>query len=80
MSEGRSEAGLSDPAAGRAALAEQGYLADEGLAVGVFLATSLGEPLLLEGEGRADRGCLQPAAARLRGLPAKLDRATGRRP
>jgi MoxR-like ATPase len=50
MTQGRSEAGLSDPAAVRAALAEQGYLADEGLSVAVFLATSLGEPLLLEGE------------------------------
>src|SRR5918995_2555181 len=50
MSEGRGAAGLSDPAAVRAALAAQGYLADEGLAVTVFLALDLGEPLLLEGE------------------------------
>jgi len=50
MSEDRSEAGLSDPAAVRAALAGQGYLADDGLAVAVFLALELAEPLLLEGE------------------------------
>ena len=34
----------------RAALAEHGYLADEGLATVVFLAHSLRRPLLLEGE------------------------------
>jgi MoxR-like ATPase len=41
---------LGDPPAVAAALAEQGYLADEGLSVAVFLALDLGEPLLLEGE------------------------------
>jgi MoxR-like ATPase len=50
VSEGRSEAGPGDPAAVRAALAAQGYLADEGLSVAVFLALDLGDPLLLEGE------------------------------
>src|SRR5688500_16867112 len=34
----------------RAALAEHGYLADEGLATAVFLALTLRRPLLLEGE------------------------------
>ena len=34
--------GLTDPAAVREALAEQGYLADDGLAVSVFLALELG--------------------------------------
>ncbi len=34
----------------RAALAEHGYLADEGLATAVFLALTLHRPLLLEGE------------------------------
>jgi MoxR-like ATPase len=43
-------AALGDPGAVRAALAEQHYLADEALAVSVFLALDLGEPLLLEGE------------------------------
>ena len=33
-----------------AALAEQGYLADEGLATSIFLAMALHRPLLLEGE------------------------------
>jgi len=42
--------GLADPAAVRETLAGQGYLADEALAVAVFLAVELGEPLLLEGE------------------------------
>src|SRR5918995_2602007 len=50
MSEGRGAAGLDDPAAVRAALAGQGYLADAGLSVAVFLALDLGDPLLLEGE------------------------------
>ena len=34
----------------RAALAEHGYLADEGLATAIFLALTLRRPLLLEGE------------------------------
>src|SRR5687768_17740022 len=34
----------------RTALAEHGYLADEGLSTAVFLALSLKRPLLLEGE------------------------------
>src|SRR6476660_3944140 len=34
----------------RAALAEHGYLADEGLATSIFLAMTLRRPLLLEGE------------------------------
>ena len=38
------------PAAVREALASQGYLADEALAVAVFLAIGLEQPLLLEGE------------------------------
>ena len=33
-----------------AALAEHGYLADEGLATAIFLAMTLRRPLLLEGE------------------------------
>jgi MoxR-like ATPase len=50
MTERRRAADLGDPAAVAAALAEQGYLADEALAVAVFLALELGDPLLLEGE------------------------------
>jgi MoxR-like ATPase len=50
MTDRGSDAHLGDPAAVRRALARQRYLADEGLAVAVFLALDLGEPLLLEGE------------------------------
>jgi MoxR-like ATPase len=41
---------LDSPAAVREALARQRYLADRGLSVAVFLAASLEQPLLLEGE------------------------------
>jgi MoxR-like ATPase len=41
---------LTSPAAVRAALAGQGYLADEGLATATYLASALAQPLLLEGE------------------------------
>ena len=40
----------SSPAALGAALGEQAYLADRGLSTAMFLALSLGRPLLLEGE------------------------------
>jgi MoxR-like ATPase len=41
---------LDDPAAVREALAGERYLADQGLSVSVYLAASLEQPLLLEGE------------------------------
>jgi MoxR-like ATPase len=41
---------LDSPAAVREALAGERYLADQGLSVAVFLAASLEQPLLLEGE------------------------------
>jgi MoxR-like ATPase len=41
---------LDNPAAVREALAGERYLADRGLSVAVYLATSLEQPLLLEGE------------------------------
>lgn len=41
---------LRDVASLRAALAEDGYLADDGLATALFLAIALRQPLLLEGE------------------------------
>jgi MoxR-like ATPase len=50
MTDSRSRVGFGDPEAVRTAFAEQCYLADEGLAVAVFLVLDLGEPLLLEGE------------------------------
>jgi MoxR-like ATPase len=41
---------LTDPAAVRAALAGERYLADPGLGVAIYLALALEQPLLLEGE------------------------------
>src|SRR5262249_37092326 len=41
---------IADVAAMRTGLANQGYLADEGLATALFLAVRMGQPLLLEGE------------------------------
>jgi MoxR-like ATPase len=41
---------FDNPEAVREALAGQSYLADRGLATSVYLATELGQPLLLEGE------------------------------
>jgi MoxR-like ATPase len=41
---------IADVAAMRAGLADQGYLADSGLATALFLAVRMGQPLLLEGE------------------------------
>ncbi|CAN5321078.1 MoxR family ATPase [soil metagenome] len=40
---------LASPEAVGAALAQTGYLADEGLSTAIFLALALGKPLLLEG-------------------------------
>ena len=41
---------IVSPEAARAALASEGYLADQPLALAVYLAVVLGQPLLLEGE------------------------------
>jgi MoxR-like ATPase len=41
---------LSSPAAYQSALGDQAYLADRGLSTAIYLALSLGRPLLLEGE------------------------------
>ena len=60
---------MSDPAirdsieATQAALAEQGYLADRGLATVVHLAVRLGKPLLLEGEAGVGKTELAKACA-----------------
>ena len=53
----------------QAALREQAYLADRGLATAIYLSLSLGKPLLLEGEAgvgedRGREGALAPARAR----------------
>ncbi len=46
-----------------AALAEQGYLADEGLCIAVYLAIELGRPLLLEGDAGVGKTELAKALA-----------------
>jgi MoxR-like ATPase len=50
LESGGDRAALSDVAGVRDALAERGYLADEGLATAMFLSVRLQRPLLLEGE------------------------------
>ena len=44
------QAGFTSVEQVRAALAEQNYLAEEGLTTAVYLALTLKRPLLLEGE------------------------------
>ncbi len=56
-----------DPAGLRAALAEHGYLADEGLATVVYLALRLRRPLLLEGEAGVGKTEVAKVLARWRG-------------
>jgi MoxR-like ATPase len=51
----------------RAALAEHGYLADEGLATAVFLALRLQRPLLLEGEAGVGKTEVAKVLARMTG-------------
>lgn len=51
----------------RDALAQAGYLADEGLATAVFLSLSLKRPLLLEGEAGVGKTELAKVLATLRG-------------
>ena len=41
---------IANPAEVAAALASNGYIADEGLATSIYLAITLQRPLLLEGE------------------------------
>ena len=41
---------FASPSELRTALAQDGYLADEGLATALYIAMSLPQPLLLEGE------------------------------
>ncbi len=54
----------TSPEAVRAALAEHGYLADEGLATVIFLAITLRRPLLLEGEAGVGKTEVAKALAR----------------
>ncbi|HEY2056262.1 MAG TPA: MoxR family ATPase [Solirubrobacterales bacterium] len=55
------------PAATGAALAEQGYLVEEGLATAIFLAVRLGQPLLLEGAPGVGKTAAAEALAALAG-------------
>ncbi len=53
----------------RAALASEGYLADDGLTTALFIAQSLGQPLLLEGEPGVGKTSAAQAIARAVGSP-----------
>ncbi|MGK2947081.1 MAG: AAA family ATPase [Acidimicrobiales bacterium] len=59
--------GVADVAEVEAALAEQAYLADEGLATSIFLALRLERPLLLEGEAGVGKTEVAKALARWTG-------------
>jgi MoxR-like ATPase len=61
--------GVTDPAAVRSALAEHGYLADEGLATACFLALRLHRPLFLEGEAGVGKTELAKTLASWLGAP-----------
>ncbi len=64
-------------------LGTQSYLADRGLATAVFLALSLGQPLLLEGEagvGKTEVAKALAAALRRRAHPAAVLRGHRRQP
>ena len=67
MSAKHGHARFDDPEAVQQAFAEQHYLADEALAVAVFLALDLGEPLLLEGEAGVGKTETAKALAAARG-------------
>jgi len=59
----RASIGFESVVAARDALAATGYLADEALVTTVFLATRLGEPLLLEGEAGVGKTAAAKAVA-----------------
>jgi len=59
----------SSPAELTDALAEVGYLADEGLAAAAFLAVRLHRPLFLEGEPGVGKTALAEALSRVLGAP-----------
>jgi MoxR-like ATPase len=58
---------FASPDAVAAALDADGYLADDGLATAIFLATRLGRPLLLEGEAGVGKTEIAHALARTTG-------------
>ena len=59
---------IRSPADVQAALRQQDYLADRGLATSVFLALSLGRPLLLEGEAGVGKTEVAKALAAMLGV------------
>jgi MoxR-like ATPase len=61
--------GYADPAALALALAEVGYLADDGLAVAGFLALKLRRPVFLEGDAGVGKTAFASALAEATGLP-----------
>jgi MoxR-like ATPase len=60
----RDDVVFADREAVRTALEAEGYLADEGLTTAVLIATSLGQPLLLEGEPGVGKTSAVQAIAR----------------
>ncbi len=60
---------FSDRAALASALDEVGYLVDEGLATALFIAMSIGQPLLLEGEPGVGKTTAAKAMADAMGAP-----------
>src|SRR2546430_15947451 len=54
---------MTSPAALAEALAQTGYLADEGLATAGYLALKLGRPLFLEGDPGVGKTAFAPALA-----------------
>jgi MoxR-like ATPase len=65
----RLPAGVGDPDALAVALAEHGYLADEGLATAAYLALALRRPLFLEGDAGVGKTAIAQALADLLDAP-----------